>query len=80
MRPVTFEAYFRAGAQAAGAPPPLRVPGHLLTALPYLRALMVTARIRLSNQRAADELGWTPRYRCCRDGLAALVARTAGSG
>ncbi|GAA0966096.1 NAD(P)-dependent oxidoreductase [Actinocorallia libanotica] len=75
--PVTFEDYLRAVAQAAGAPPPRRVPSNLLTALPYLRALMVTTRIRLSNRRAIDELGWTPRYPSCRDGLAALVARTA---
>ncbi|MFI7440924.1 hypothetical protein [Nonomuraea indica] len=54
------------------------MPSHLLTALPYLRgALIVTTRIRLSNRRATDELGWTPRYPFCRAGLAAPAARTA---
>lgn len=71
--PVDFETYFRAVAQTAGAPPPRRVPGHILAALPYLHALMVTTHVRLSNRRAVDELMWTPRYPSYRDGLAALI-------
>ncbi|OUC98764.1 NAD-dependent epimerase/dehydratase family protein [Streptosporangium minutum] len=78
-QPVTFEDYFHAIAQAAGVPVPRPVPSRLLTALPHLRALMVTTHIRLSNRRAVDELGRTPRYHCCRDGLAALVAKQPGS-
>lgn len=77
-QPVTFETYFRAIARAVGAPPPPRVPGRLLAALPYVHALMVATRIRLSNRRAVHELAWAPRYPSCHDGLAALIADTTG--
>ena len=71
--PADFESYFSAIAHAAGAPPPRRVPGRILAALPYVHALMVDTHIRLSNQRAVDELDWTPRYPSYRDGLDAVV-------
>ncbi len=75
--PVPFDEYIRALATAAGAPAPLRVPAWVLRATPYMYALMVGTRIRLSNAKAKAELGWTPRYPSCRDGLAALVDHTA---
>lgn len=72
-QPVTFTDYFRAIADVVGASPPRTVPGHLLAVLPYLHALMVRTHIRLSNQRAKRELGWTPDFPTHRAGLAAVA-------
>ncbi|MFI6921112.1 NAD-dependent epimerase/dehydratase family protein [Nonomuraea spiralis] len=69
-RPVRFDVYVRALARAAGAPVPWAVPGGLLRAMPYMHALMVGTRIRISSERAKRELGWTPRYPSYREGLA----------
>ncbi|WP_020667237.1 NAD-dependent epimerase/dehydratase family protein [Amycolatopsis nigrescens] len=73
--PVGFAEYVRAVASAAGAPAPPRVPAWLLRAVPYLHALMVGTRIRLSNEKAKRELDWAPRFPSCHDGLAALAVR-----
>ncbi|MER7504086.1 NAD(P)-dependent oxidoreductase [Nonomuraea pusilla] len=70
-QPVCFADYVRALAAAAGAPEPLAVPGRLLAVLPYLHLLMVTTSIRLSNAKAARELGWRPAYPSHREGLRA---------
>ncbi|MGR6916074.1 NAD-dependent epimerase/dehydratase family protein [[Actinomadura] parvosata] len=66
--PARFDEYVRALARAAGAPVPLTVPGRLLRATPYLHALMVGTRLRLSTDLARRELGWTPAYPSYREG------------
>ncbi|MEV4163842.1 NAD-dependent epimerase/dehydratase family protein [Nonomuraea dietziae] len=68
--PVRFDDYVRALAAAAGAPAPLRLPSALLRPMPYMYALMVGTRIRLSSERAKRELGWAPAYPSYREGLA----------
>ncbi|NUW46083.1 NAD-dependent epimerase/dehydratase family protein [Nonomuraea rhodomycinica] len=70
--PVRFDEYVRALARAAGGPAPLTVPGGLLRVTPYLHALMVGTRLRLSTALARSELGWTPAYPSYREGLACL--------
>lgn len=70
--PVGFADYVAAIADRAEAPAPMTVPGWLLKPLPYMYALMVATRIRLSNAKAKRELGWAPRYPSYRDGLDAL--------
>lgn len=70
--PVGFDAYVRALAGAAGAPAPLTVPAWMLAAAPYMRALMVRTRIRLSSERAKRELGWAPAYPSYREGLSTI--------
>ncbi|WP_043625974.1 NAD-dependent epimerase/dehydratase family protein [Nonomuraea candida] len=72
--PARFDDYVRALAAAAGGPAPLRMPAWLLRATPYMYALMVATRIRLSTGRAKAELGWTPAYPSYREGLATLTA------
>ncbi|MFD1542464.1 NAD-dependent epimerase/dehydratase family protein [Nonomuraea guangzhouensis] len=67
--PVAFDEYVRALARAAKAPAPPRVPGWLLTPVPYMRAFMTGVRIRISSERAKRELGWAPAYPSYRDGL-----------
>ncbi|MEV4127326.1 NAD-dependent epimerase/dehydratase family protein [Nocardia sp. NPDC049707] len=70
--PVGFDEYVRAIARAAGAPEPRRIPSWLLRATPYMHALMVRTRIRLSNEKAKRELNWSPRFPSCHEGLSAI--------
>jgi nucleoside-diphosphate-sugar epimerase len=72
--PVGFDEFVQAVATAVGAPPPRRVPAWALRPLPYLHALMVRTRIRVSNAKAREELDWAPRHPSCHEGLAELVA------
>ena len=57
--PVRWGTFISAVARTFGTPPPLRVPAWMLRAAPYAYAVM-TSTIRLSNQRANDELNWLP--------------------
>ncbi|MGV9778406.1 NAD-dependent epimerase/dehydratase family protein [Streptosporangium sp. NPDC003464] len=68
--PVGFDEYVRGLARAAGGPVPLTVPGWLLRGTPYMHALMVGTRLRLSTGLARSELGWMPAYPSYREGLA----------
>jgi nucleoside-diphosphate-sugar epimerase len=78
--PVSLPGLLTAMAAAVGAPKPRVVPGWLLLAMPYARAVM-TGGLRVSNARAARELGWTLTAPTYRDGVARLgrqYARAAG--
>jgi len=66
--PAPWGTFISAVAKTLGAPPPLRVPSWMLRAAPYAHAFM-TSTIRLSNQRAKDELGWLPSAPTYREGL-----------
>lgn len=58
-------------ARAFGMPRPMTVPGGLVRILaPYAGALMTRTSMRLSTQRAKDELGWRPTFPSYREGLA----------
>lgn len=70
--PVDFADYLAAIADHVYASAPPAIPGWLLKPAPYMHALMVATRIRLSNTKAKSELGWTPRYPSYREGLDAL--------
>ncbi|MFF5209101.1 NAD-dependent epimerase/dehydratase family protein [Streptosporangium sp. NPDC000396] len=72
--PVRFDKYVKALAAAAGGPVPPSMPGWLLRATPYMFALMVGTRIRLSTERAKRELGWAPVYPSYHEGLANVVS------
>ncbi|MFD7630461.1 NAD-dependent epimerase/dehydratase family protein [Streptomyces sp. NPDC059851] len=51
---------------------PVRLPGWALRlAVPYLGALMLDTRLRVSHAKATRELGWSPRYGCHRAGMGA---------
>ncbi|WP_063763356.1 NAD-dependent epimerase/dehydratase family protein [Streptomyces sp. NRRL WC-3742] len=57
--------------------PGLRLPGWALrAAVPYLGDLMLDTTLRVSNAKAARDLGWTPRYPDHRAGTAAPAGRT----
>jgi nucleoside-diphosphate-sugar epimerase len=74
-QPATWGEVFRAMAAAFGAPPPRRVPRWLLRFLaPYIGMVMLDTWLRASNAKAKIELGWQPRFRNYRDGIAAMVS------
>jgi nucleoside-diphosphate-sugar epimerase len=71
--PFAFDAHIRAVADAFDTPKPMSAPTWLMR--PYSYAYrMVTTNMRVSNEKAKAELGWTPRYPDCVTGLAALAS------
>jgi nucleoside-diphosphate-sugar epimerase len=66
--PVPWGTFISAMAMTFGTPPPIRVPSWMLRAAPYAHAFM-TSTIRLSNQRAKEELDWSPSAPTYREGL-----------
>ncbi len=74
-QPATWSEVFTAMAAAFGAPPPRHLPRWLLHLFaPYLAAVMTDTSIRASNAKAKTELGWQPRFRDYREGIAAMVS------
>ncbi|MGW1513369.1 NAD-dependent epimerase/dehydratase family protein [Streptomyces sp. NPDC002394] len=71
--PVGFGGHVRAVAAAFGAPVPRTVPLWLLRPAPLAHSIMST-NLRLANDRARAELGWTPTHADSADGLALLAA------
>jgi nucleoside-diphosphate-sugar epimerase len=73
-QPATWGEVFTAMAAAFGAPPPRHVPRWLLRLIaPYLAAVVIDTSIHVSNAKAKTELGWQPRFRNYREGIAAMV-------
>ena len=70
--PASFATVLTALAAAIGAPRPRAVPGWLLAAAPYARALIVGG-LRLSNAKAIAELGWTLQAPTYREGISLLT-------
>jgi nucleoside-diphosphate-sugar epimerase len=74
--PVSWGDFLDEMARLVGAARPRRLPGWLVKlASPYAYSAM-TSSMRVSNERAVTELGWTPRYPSYREGL----RRVATSG
>jgi len=74
--PAAASEWMPAYATALGAPPPRRVPeilARLVLGKPLTR-WMTTMR-GASNERAAAELGWRPRFRTWREGFGSPAAR-----
>ena len=72
--PFGFRAHVLCVAEEFGVPKPMTVPLWLTRPMPYVHT-MLSSSMRVSAAKAEQELGWTPRYASCRDGLAALAAR-----
>jgi nucleoside-diphosphate-sugar epimerase len=77
--PAPFRDFQVALAQALDAPPPWPLPERLLALFMPYAASMAAVRLRLSNARARQDLGWGPAYTSYREGLADLVARLGGA-
>jgi nucleoside-diphosphate-sugar epimerase len=69
--PLGFGAMIRVTAEAFGAPRPLAVPVWLIRVAPVLHRL-ATMSLRVSTDKAREELGWKPVYRTVAEGLTAL--------
>ena len=70
--PVSLATVVTAMAEAVGAPKPRAVPGWLLAAAPYAKAVM-TGGLRVSNAKAVRELGWTLRAPTYHEGIRLLA-------
>ncbi len=69
--PATFRDLVETVAAARRTPRPLVAPLWLLAlAAPYGKILYDGLSMHVSNERARTELGWQPRYRSIRDGVA----------
>jgi len=76
-RPATWEEVVTTMARAFGAPSPRRLPGWLLRLFaPYAAAFAIDTSMKVSHAKASTELGWEPRFKTYRDGIAAMVADT----
>lgn len=72
--PTSWRDYITAVADATGTPAPRRLPGPLVRAVaPYAGRLISQVSMRVNNCKAADELGWHPRYPSCKEGIRATV-------
>jgi nucleoside-diphosphate-sugar epimerase len=72
--PFGFRAHVLCVAEEFGLPRPMTVPRWLTRPMSYAHTMFATS-MRVSSAKAERELGWTPVYPSCRDGLAALAAR-----
>jgi nucleoside-diphosphate-sugar epimerase len=71
--PVMFHDFITEMARAIGAPEPWSVPAALSrVAAPYV-TITLTSILRVSNEKAKRELGWTPRYPTYREGMQTLT-------
>jgi nucleoside-diphosphate-sugar epimerase len=74
-QPATFSELITGVAQTFGTPPPLVLPAGLVRFFaPYGGAILSRVSMRVSNDKARNELGWRPRFACFRDGLAEASA------
>ncbi|WP_346779902.1 NAD-dependent epimerase/dehydratase family protein [Streptomyces sp. S3(2020)] len=71
--PLGFRGYLTQVSEEFGLPKPMTVPRWLMRPMSYAHVVM-SATLRVSIAKAERELGWTPLYPSCREGLAALRA------
>ena len=72
-QPATWREFMTEVSEAHGTPGPVAVPAWLIRGMvPYLGCLMIDTTMRVSNARAARELGWRPVHTGLRAGLAAV--------
>jgi nucleoside-diphosphate-sugar epimerase len=79
--PATFRELLDSVAAAYHVPRPYVLPNWMLRAFaPYAAKMMTGVNMRASNEKAARELGWRPRYRSINDGvLAGVHAKPGGT-
>ncbi len=69
--PMGFRDHVVCVAEEFGVPKPMTVPLWLMKPMSYAHTMM-SANLRVSTAKARRDLGWTPAYASCREGLAAL--------
>ena len=76
--PAGWQEVYTTMARALRAPPPPRLPRWLFRLVaPYVATFAAGAFMRVSNAKAAAELGWQPAYPTYHDGIRAMVAAAA---
>ncbi|GGJ83746.1 dTDP-glucose 4,6-dehydratase [Streptomyces camponoticapitis] len=79
--PATWRELMEEIARTTRTPGPIVLPAALIRlAAPYIGQVMTRINVRVSNERARTELGWTPRFPGYREGLAANMATAGGHG
>jgi nucleoside-diphosphate-sugar epimerase len=74
-QPATWREVITTMAEGFGAPSPRQVPQWLLRLVaPYLAKVAVDTSMRVSNEKAKQELGWQPRFRNYHEGIAVMVS------
>ena len=76
-RAVSMADIVKAIAEFSGSARPFVVPAWLPKLIAPYMTRMISVRMPLSNARARQELGWTPRYPTSRDGLADMFSHAA---
>jgi nucleoside-diphosphate-sugar epimerase len=76
-RPVSISDIVRELAAGTGAPRPFAVPMWVPRLLSPYMARLLEMRLPLSNAKARQELGWTPRYSTYADGVRELLEHAA---
>lgn len=77
-RPASFVEVFDAMAIGLGAPRPRRLPRMVFRVVaPWIAAVAFDSNMRVSNAKAKRELGWEPRYKTYREGIAVMAAEVA---
>ncbi|WP_327715216.1 NAD-dependent epimerase/dehydratase family protein [Streptomyces sp. NBC_00490] len=71
--PMGFRGYLECVSEEFGLPKPMTVPMWLMRPMSYAQ-VVVAATLRVSIAKAERELGWSPVYPSCREGVAALRA------
>lgn len=67
--PATWAEVFTARAKAFGAPAPRTLPGWILKSVaPYVASFAQGTSMRVSNEKAKQDLGWTPSMPTYREG------------
>jgi len=76
--PASWEDMFTAMAQRFGAPAPRKVPRWVMRmAAPYVASFATDTSMRVSNAKAKQQLGWTPRYPTYLQGLEATCGSSS---
>jgi nucleoside-diphosphate-sugar epimerase len=74
-RPASWREMVTAMARALGAPRPFTVPRWLFRiAAPLIASFAVDTSMRVSNAKAAAELGWRPQYPTYREGVQSMAS------
>ena len=71
--PATLRDFVTELTRAVGAPAPFSVPAWVARLLGPLPATLATIRLRVSNEKAKQELGWAPVYPTYREGMRTLA-------
>ena len=75
--PASWQQVFTAMAESLGASSPRGSPCWLFRLVaPYVATFAVDSSMRVANTKAKRELGWSPRFRTFREGVAAMARPT----